>query len=301
METMPISEIAALAAECLSVDGGLPMAADDDFVRSRYPEGASSVVIGAFDAGGRTIAYASVLRDGTAQPPQAALFGQVHPDYRGRGVGTFLLRWSREQATSLLADVPGDRQTTLRLATAGLSEDAERLYARHGFSQTFGEDVLRRNLRNPLPQAAFPPGITLVTWSPMLATAFFSTYQAAFRERPGFPNWSEEQWIAWETGDDVFRPDMSLLARLEGQPIGFILCELGWISQVGVRPELRKRGIGSALVVEAMRRFQTAGCPFAWLCVNINNPTAASVYRGLGFDVAGRRARYSRDTEEILL
>jgi ribosomal protein S18 acetylase RimI-like enzyme len=130
-----------------------------------------------------------------------------------------------------------------------------------------------------------------------LADQFFAVYQVAFRERqrPGYPAWSQEKWLAWlETDDDDFRPGLSLLATHDDIPSGFIVCADMWIVQMGVVPEQRRRGIGSALVIEALKRFRAADCDHVLLDVNVNNPGAARVYTQLGFERVGRRARYIR-------
>ncbi len=46
------------------------------------------------------------------------------------------------------------------------------------------------------------------------------------------------------------------------------------------------------LITEAVRRMRAAGETTVTLNVNVNNPRAAALYRGLGFAVTGRRARY---------
>jgi mycothiol synthase len=205
------------------------------------------------------------------------------------------MSWSVANARALLVDVPADRPRVLRLTTEALTPPAERLYLRHSFTRQFAEDVMRRDLRAALPEAPFPPGVTISTWAPELAGHFFEAYQAAFRERPGFPGWSAQEWVEWATGDAGFQPAMSLLARDGERPIGFIVCDDAWIVQVGTHPAWRGRGLGAALVVEALRRFQAAGAAHVTLDVNDNNPGAARVYARLGFEVIGRRARYGRE------
>jgi ribosomal protein S18 acetylase RimI-like enzyme len=161
--------------------------------------------------------------------------------------------------------------------------------------QQFAEDVMRRDLEASLPDILLPFGISFATWAPALAGQFFAVYQAAFRERPGYPKWSQEEWMAWlATGDDDFRPELSLLAYHDDLPVGFIIGADRWIVQMGVRPEWRERGIGSALVAEVLRRFRAAGGDHVLLDVNINNPRAARVYTRTGFEQVGRRARYAR-------
>ncbi|MBU0496022.1 MAG: GNAT family N-acetyltransferase [Chloroflexi bacterium] len=130
-----------------------------------------------------------------------------------------------------------------------------------------------------------------------MADQFFAVYQAAFRERqrPGYPGWSQEEWIAWlGTDDDDFRPELSLLASHDDLPVGFITCADRWIIQMGVRPEWRERGIGSALLTKVLGCFRAAGGDQVLLDVNVNNPRAARVYTRLGFERVGRRARYVR-------
>ena len=142
------------------------------------------------------------------------------------------------------------------------------------------------------PDAPFPAGVALTQWSSATAGQFFEVYQAAFRERPGFPGWSAGEWIAWVADDDEFRPELSLLVRAGAHPVGFIVCCDDWVVQVGVRPEWRGRGLAAALVVEALRRMCAAGGRQVLLDVNVNNPSAAHVYARLGFATIGRRARY---------
>lgn len=60
-----------------------------------------------------------------------------------------------------------------------------------------------------------------------------------------------------------------------------------------VHPRWRRRGLGAALVAEAVRLMRAGGQTVIILNVNVNNPHAAALYRRLGFAQAGRRARYT--------
>jgi mycothiol synthase len=284
--------ITALSAECQSADGGQASIAAAQYLRV----GSAGTTIGAFDARGRLIACAAVWPEQTPQEQRANILGQVHPEQRRRGIGSFLLSWSIAQAQALPAATSNARLRMLRLTTEALTPAAERLYARFGFAQQFAEDVMRHNFQTPLRAAPFPPDVSFTEWIPELAEQFFAAYEDAFRERPGFPHWSAEQWVEWATGDDGFRPQMSLLARDGEHPVGFIICDDAWIVQVGTHPAWRGRGLGAALVVEALRRFKAAGAEHVTLDVNVNNPSAARVYTWLGLEIVGRRARYVRDS-----
>jgi ribosomal protein S18 acetylase RimI-like enzyme len=288
--------ITALAAACQAADGGQALIAANAYVQAPDGDTAPRATIGAFDSDRQLAACAAVWLDQTPDRAHVNIIGQVQLTQRGRGLGTFLLGWSVAQARVLLADTPSDRPRLLRLTTESLTPAADRLYQQFGFTQQFAEDVMRRDLQVTLPDAPFPPGVALAEWTPALAGLFYEAYQESFRERPGFPVWSAaEQWIEWATGDAGFHPQMSLLARGGDQRAGFIVCDDAWIVQVGTHPAWRGRGLGAALVVEALRRFKAAGAEHVTLDVNANNPGAARVYMRLGFEVVGRRARYVRD------
>jgi ribosomal protein S18 acetylase RimI-like enzyme len=143
--------------------------------------------------------------------------------------------------------------------------------------------------------AEWPDGTDLVEWSEETALRFHAAYEASFRERPGFPGVPAHEWIADNAGDDDFRPRWSVVANVPGLgDAGFVTAAAGWIVQVGVVPQARGRGLGAALMREALTRMTADGSPEAWLNVNVNNPAAAALYRHLGFAATGRRARYRR-------
>ncbi|GLH97077.1 GNAT family N-acetyltransferase [Phytohabitans aurantiacus] len=270
------TEVADLAERCRAVDGGLT-----EVAISRYSDGGAITTAGR-TAAGELVAVAVVRRVGE----RAMITGMVDPARRGLGVGSRLLDWALSAAGTFTGDVV--------LETEAVTPEAQRLFESRGLRQVFAEDVMRIDLSGDLPAAAVPAGVEMITWAPETVGRFFEVYEAAFRERPGFPGWPAERWVAWTAGDDEFRPDCSVLATDAdgGADLGFVTCADGWIVQVGVRPEARGRGIAAGLVVEALRRMRAEGATSALLDVNANNPGAARVYARLGFSVVGRRARF---------
>lgn len=288
----------ALAQTWLRADGGLPFLFVADYLKGFFFPDAAGVGLGAFDSDERMAAAATLHLDAAGATPRAKLVGGVRPDWRRQGLGAYLLRWGQAQAQALL---PAGGQRVLRVATESLSAAAHTLYLAHGFENVFDEFVMRRDLRQPLPDRPLPEGVTLTPWQPEAADDFFQAYHAAFRERPGFPDPSAADWIAGVLGDDIVL-EWTLLARAGDLPLGFILGTLdltadppgGYVAQIGVVPAARRRGLASALMVESLRRMQAAGAPCADLTVHLNNPGAIEAYAGLGFVTIGRRARYER-------
>jgi len=290
-----------LAEACHAADGGLAFMNEPGNLRERYFPDGSGAGIGAFAADGRLVAGVTVHLTRASDTERAVIVGQVRPDLREKGIGTYLMRWSQVQAEALFT-AAGVEKLLLQIATEALTESARRLYHAHGIEPVDEQLVMRRDLSLPLPDRPFPADVTIANWEPDLADQFFRAYQPSFRDRPGFPGFTAAEWIFQRTDDENFKPEWSLLARLGELPVGFLNAGTGnpggFIVQIGVIPGQRRRGLGSALMVETMRRMQAAGERDAELTVNVNNPGAIQVYDKLGFTAVGRRARYERVVEQ---
>jgi ribosomal protein S18 acetylase RimI-like enzyme len=287
-----------LADECQLVDGGLAFLNEPGNLKDRYFPDAPGTAIGAFTADGHLVACSTVHLVRASDTERTIIVGQVQPEWRNKGIGTYLMRWSQVQAQALFTTTRAGKQV-LRVATESLTESAIQRYLADGFEPVFEELVMERDLRLPLPDCPLPPDMSITTWQPALADQFFKAYDTAFRERPGFPGYSAIQWISDYNENETFEQGWSLLARTgDGLPVGFVTASAehpgGFVVQVGVIPQQRRRGIASALLVETMRRMQAAGKSTAQLTVNVNNPGAIQTYIVLGFATVGRRAKYER-------
>jgi ribosomal-protein-alanine N-acetyltransferase len=103
-------------------------------------------------------------------------------------------------------------------------------------------------------------------------------------------------WQAEElAGFMAERGAFALAAESEGELAGFILCRTiageAEVLTLAVRPELRRRGAGRALLEAAMQTSApVAGAML--LEVAADNPSAIALYRQAGFEAVGRRAAY---------
>lgn len=296
-----LAALVILATECHSSDGGLAFMNEPDTLSDRYFPDSPGAGIGGFAPDEKLVACASIHLTLEADLERAIIAGQVRPDHRNKGLGTYLLRWS--QAQNLFAAAEEEKRI-LQIATESLTEPADRLYRAHGFESVFESLVMGRDLQSPLPEQVLPPGVTLTSWQPNLAEQFYQAYHAAFQDRPGFPGWSAAEWISHVLEND-FKPEWSLLAHADGVPLGFVIGNMdltseppgGFVWQIGVIPEQRRRGLASALLIKTMKRIQANGSTSAQLTVNTNNPGAIQTYEKLGFETVGRRARYERSAE----
>jgi mycothiol synthase len=225
-----------------------------------------------------------------------AFGGKVHPAFRRSGMGKQLMAWAESQAVAML---PPGKTIQMLITNESLGEDAHRLYLQGGFKQVLAEEMRVYDLTRPIPSAEWPEGLSRSAWSGETAAQFFQAYQESFRDRPSFPNLAAQAWIDGNLESEGFRPELSILAQSSGKPVGFLTAEvfsgLGWISQVGVLPAWREKGLGRALIVETLQQFRNAGFKEVALHVNVNNPQAINLYSNLGFVYRLRRARYIKE------
>ena len=276
-----LPEVTDLARDCLSADGGQPFAANPGFLGGCYLSGAESY---AGLIGSRLVCVSSVRPPSPSTPAGVAVTtGMVHPAWRRLGIGgtAFDRAAGRAGPAGLVAE------------TEALSDGAHALYLGRGLTRVLAEDVMQLAAQVQVPPAQPPAGLLLSQWGDADPARFFAVYQAAFRDRPGFPGWTQAQWAEWISDDEDFRAGWTLLATLRGSDVGFIASEAtGWILQLGVVPSARGSDIGALLIGESVHRMRAAGETSITLNVNINNPHAIALYRRLGFTRIGRRARY---------
>jgi len=184
--------------------------------------------------------------------------------------------------------------TTVRAVSENLTDAEVQRWTAAGYDLVFEELAMECSLAGDLTPARWPVGTTILEWDDAAAVASFAVYEAAFRNRPGFPGLSQQQWIDGFTGEPNFLPAASFCAVRDGKPIAFVISGTGWIGQVGVDPEHRRLGLASAIVTEARARMRALGIGVVYLHGNRNNPAGLATWMHLGWRECGRRGRFER-------
>lgn len=262
---------------------------------------ASNTICAVNDAG-EIAAYAWVtFNQGLKQTIRVFQEGRIHPEFRRRGVGSFLVDWMEARAQQWYEAVEDERNLVLRHDFYDRGDDAIALFERYGYTFAFAEDDMRFDLNDSIPDETLPAGMRVVPWTAERAGLFHTVYADAFRTRGDFTPWEQDAWVQAYTGYDDFRPDLSLLVLEGDEPVGYAVCSVedgeGWIVQMGVRPAWRSRGIAGGLLVECMQRFRAERLQYAMLNVNVNNPGARRVYERLGFVRTTRYTSYQKEAQ----
>lgn len=156
----------------------------------------------------------------------------------------------------------------------------------------------------PAYRAPLPAGYRLVAWNDALLDVHARTKFRSFRDEIDavvFPCLGEldgcRRLMREIRGKSGFLPEASWLIAWGRSPEELTWCgtiqgvcerpSLGMIQNIGVVPEHRGRGLGTALVHQAMLGFRQYGLSRASLEVTVANGRAVELYQRLGF----RRAR----------
>lgn len=110
-------------------------------------------------------------------------------------------------------------------------------------------------------------------------------------------------WTADMIRSELNNPSCLYLAAVDGDTLaGYIgvqtVLDEGYINNVAVRPEYRRRGIAAALISLLIDEARAIGLAFMTLEVRESNAPAIALYEKLGFTTVGRRKNYYEKPRE---
>ena len=115
-------------------------------------------------------------------------------------------------------------------------------------------------------------------------------------------------WSRQALAEELENPTAFFLAAEDdtGELLGYagmhVVCGEGYIDNVAVFPQARRRGVGRLLVQSLVQWLREHEGFFLTLEVRPSNEPAISLYGSLGFEEVGRRPRfYECPTEDALL
>lgn len=195
------------------------------------------------------------VRDGDALVALGLLFGErdafvsVHPSHRGRGIGSWLLRWT--QAAGRAAGRERSCQT--------LSENehaAAALLAADGYERRWEDWILELGLAREPDPPALPPGYSIRDFAPGRDDRdVHRVIEDAFGEWPDPEEESFADWAAETLGRPGFAPERVGLVVQGGETVAAAVLvddeDRIWVDQLAVAREHRGRGLARALLVHA--------------------------------------------------
>lgn len=235
------------------------------------------------------------------------VFGSTHPHFRGRGVGSAMLKWGVERARQRLHGVAGAQASVIRVDALDNVHDARAIFAAAGFvpSRFFCE--MEQTLAEHR-DVVLPSDVSIVPWPDDDASfdeAARIMKNSAFADHWGSSPTSHEGWNSKVRGYGS-RRDLSFAAvDSAGAIVSIVLthrypdddvvvgCRGAWLDTVGTLRGWRGKGVASALISRTLNAYVSAGLELASIGVDSDSPTGANrLYESLGFEVARRTVTY---------
>jgi mycothiol synthase len=224
-------------------------------------------------------------------------WGVVHPEWRRRGLGRWLLDRSYQRAASYLSQL-GAGAVYFQCNGRDVEADRKALFEGFGLKPVRYWLTLDRPLNGNLPPVEVPAGIRLRTFDPDRdIDEVWRVDNIAFRDHWNHTENTREEFGHW-VAKPYQRPELWFLAEDEasGEIVGLGLSEVdpdhiarvgrqeGYVDTIAVLRAYRRRGLGTALLAQSLQALAQAGMEVAVLDADSENVTGAvRLYERLGF------------------
>jgi len=227
--------------------------------------------------------------------------GYVHPQFKGQGIATAMMRAIEERARQEIELAKPDARVYLRSTLDSHDESGKSVHENEGYSPIRYHWRMHIDLDAPPPVVAFPDGIELrpfirerhdrIAWQAM---------NEAFRDHWGSHEVPFNEWSLNKFGREDFDPTLWMIAWDGDQIAGFsqnrYRMGVGWIGTLGVRRPWRKMGLGYSLLIHSFGEFYKRGTRSIGLGVDAENPTGATrLYKKAGMHAASEFVTYEKE------
>ena len=257
---------------------------------------------------GEMVAYTEVW-DNRDVPVRPAVWGRVHPDYRGRGIGTMLMAWSEERALQAIDRCPPEARVVMMSWLHESATDAKELVSAQGMEYTRSSYQMLIEMSEAPPAPIWPEGITITTFEQFNdVEALFRAHLDAFQDHRGFVeepfDKAFERFKHFMLTGEHFNPSIWYLAMAGNEIAGYSICEpkawddpdKAFVDILGVRRPYRKQGLGLALLHYTFGEFWKKGVKKVGLGVDGTSITnAVALYERAGMHIFRRYDTFEKE------
>jgi mycothiol synthase len=227
--------------------------------------------------------------------------GYVHPDFKGLGIGTSLLRAVEVRAREDMKLAEPDLRVFIHSTIDSKDEEGYSLHKTEGYFPIRHHWRMETKLEAAPPNPVWSDGIELRPFvKDEHAVAVWEAQNEVFRDHWGSHDATFEEWLHSRIDDPEYNPDLWVVAWGGNEVAGFSLNRfrmgIGWIRTLGVRRPWRKKGLGIALLQHSFGKFYKRGMNTIGLGVDASNPTGATrLYQRAGMYVASEFVTYEKE------
>ena len=229
--------------------------------------------------------------------------GHVLPEWRGQGVGSALLEWSRARIRDIAAGDAAAGPTFFASNASSSEVEAVGLLRSHDYRvvRTLTDMVL--DLQEPMLRTHLPAGVELRPVEPTHHRAIYAAYKDAMSASFLTTQTSEDDFrvfVADNFEGDGFDPRLCHIAWAGNEVVGYVLGRtqrgIGLVAEVGVRRAWQRQRIGTALMTSALEAFRLAGVARARLFTDADDGLGArTLYERLGFREAKQHLLFRQE------
>ncbi len=222
----------------------------------------------------------------------------VQPELRGAPEAEAMYAWAEDRRAALARANGKDKIHMMWVA----QDDAVLtgwLQGR-GFRLIHSDVYMTRTLDMPIAAPSLPEGYTVrssageneaaaraaAQYGAFESSAPFDRYEARFRRFMQSP---------------VYDPDLDVVAAAPDGRIGAFciawpdpLNKVGLFEPVGTHPDFQRKGLGKAVMTDALRRLQGCGMTSANVCTDSENEPAVKLYEVVGFRTVNQLGLYEK-------
>lgn len=248
------------------------------------------------EVNGQVIAYGRAWWDDLREGVRLYhLDGSLHPDWRGKGMGTCMWQAAERRARVIAAGHPKKTPKFFQAEPFDSEKDLVALLERSGYQPArYGTHMLR-DLSDPFPEAPMPQGLEVRPVRMEDIRPIFDASNEAFRDHWGSRDESEEEFKS-QMEDPIFRPELWKVAwdgdQMASAVHNFIIenenveyhRKRGYTEGICTRRQWRKLGLARALLVQSMKMFKEMGMTETALGVDSQNLSGAfRLYESVGY------------------
>jgi GNAT superfamily N-acetyltransferase len=253
---------------------------------------------------------AVLVMDLASPPVHPVIYGCVHDDHEGQGLGTFLVQWGEQRARLAINRVPDGARVAMRLQTTPTHQPTVQLFEKLGIKPVRYSWFMLRELDEKPPDPQWPGGIQVSSFQefPHLETIYRAVNEA-FQDHWGYVDPEDiderlERMRHTIENDESFDASLWFIVLDSDEIAGGALCsprlgedwEIGIVETLGVRRPWRRQGLGLALLHQAFGEFHQRGKARVGLSVDSENLTGATrLYEKAGMQVVREFVLYEKE------
>lgn len=233
-------------------------------------------------------------------------FGFLHPDWRGKGLGSALWQAAEGRVLEIAAGHPAEKPKYFQVEPFETEKALIRLIENNGYQPVRYETHMVRDLEEPFPEAPMPAGIEVRPVKPEHLRRIFEASNEAFRDHWGARDESEEEYKSQQESPD-FRPELWKVAW-DGDQIASVIHNFidedenveynrmrGYTEGICTRRPWRKMGLARSLLVQSMKMFKEMGFTQTALSVDSQNLSGAfRLYESVGYRKVRQQTVYRK-------